>query len=306
MASPQDIRRRGAFHAIERAGLGYCVEGACSFVWEPSFQEAAQWRDELEASYSHYRGLDPADGPGSRPYAGAVYGPISSRRLGRSLGVNLSPPGRSVCTFRCVYCEYRPDAGKVKARWTAPKRVAQDLSIALPRAGCLDSITISGHGEPTLHPRFADVVDAVLGEARGLRPEVPVRVLTNGTGAIREPVRRGLDALDERIVKIDAAPGQINRPVRTEHLGSLIQALSMLREISVQSCFVEGVVSNTGAAAIREWIELIGELQPRRVQVYTVDRRPGSSVVHPVPVAHLEDIAGRLRDATGLEARAFA
>lgn len=291
-------------YRIERASRGYAVMGAEIRVWEPTFREASEWRDELEAPGCRARLLSPAQ-PRSRPFTALVYGPVRSRRLGRSLGVNLSPPGLVVCSFDCVYCEFRRGgAGASGARWPAPADVARALAHALARPRGLDSITISGHGEPTLHPRFAEVVKEVLAEARRARPEVPVRILTNATGALRPDVRHALDLLDERIVKLDAGALRVSRPVG-QPLGGLLAAVSLLRDFVVQACFVEGSVSNTDEETVHEWIELVRELRPRAVQLYTIDRPPARAEVHPVAAAHLGAIARRLERATGIPARAY-
>ncbi len=236
-----------------------------------------------------------------------VYGPLASRRLGRSLGVNFTPPGCRACNFDCVYCEVprqawgEPDG----VWWPTPARISEALEIALPHCGRLDSITISGAGEPTLHPHFEPAVAAVLAHTRRARPRVPVRILTNGTGAVRPEVRAALDRLDECIVTLDADPEAINRPHPSALLGGVIQAVSRLRQVTLQSCFIEGEVSNSGDAAVREWADLVRELRPARVQIYTLSRKPAAHEVWPVSLARLEEIAAVLRARSGIRARVF-
>jgi wyosine [tRNA(Phe)-imidazoG37] synthetase (radical SAM superfamily) len=273
-------------------------------VWEPTFREAADWRDQLEGPGCRTRLLPLGEAP-SRPFPTVVYGPVRSRRLGRSLGINLSPPGVCVCSFDCVYCEFRRGRRPGdRLRWPSPDDVALALADSLPRCGRLDSITISGHGEPTLHPRFDAVVKSLLAEARRARPDLPVRILSNATGALLPGVRHALDLLDERIVKLDAGAARVSRPAG-QPPGALLAALCLLRDFVVQACFVEGVVSNTQEPTVQEWIELVGELGPRSVQVYTIDRPPARAEVYPVPSAQLEAIARRLERATGIRARAY-
>jgi wyosine [tRNA(Phe)-imidazoG37] synthetase (radical SAM superfamily) len=205
-----------------------------------------------------------------------------------------------------VYCEFgrAPSAGSAP-RWPDPQEVASALAGALTRGIRLDAVTISGHGEPTLHPRFAAVASAVLSEVRRARPALPVRILTNGTGAVRADVRRALDGLDERIVKLDAAAERVNRPRRSYPLGAVIQALSLLRDVTLQSCFIEGAISNTDPATVRDWIELVSEISPAAVQIYTIDRAPATAGIRPVSAERLEVIARRLRQHTRAEVHSF-
>ncbi len=244
----------------------------------------------------------------SRPAGAVVYGPLRSRRLGRSLGVNLMPPGCRVCSFGCVYCELpREGASDPDQRaWPTPGAIAEALARALLRCGPLDSITISGNGEPTLHPDFGVAVSCVLTKARRLRPRVPVRILTNGSEAVRPEIRRALDLLDERIVTLDAAAAEIDRPNPGSPLGGLLHGLSLLSDVSVQSCFVDGAVSNVGDDVVREWADLVAEVAPRRVQVYTVNRKPAARDIWPVSVGRLRQIASVLRERAGIRAQVVA
>ncbi|HYB12640.1 MAG TPA: radical SAM protein [Myxococcota bacterium] len=300
-----------SFHRyhIERSEQGYRVVGEGLLIWEPTLIEAVERREELEESgWCHVLLPRPTAGvSSSHDFEGLVYGPVASRRLGRSLGVDLTPPGCRVCSFNCVYCEYatglREDRG---VRWPTPGDVGAALNQALLRTGPLDSITISGHGEPTLHPHFGAVVAAVLAESRRSRPRVPVRILTNGTRVLRAEVRAALDRLDERIVKVDADAERVCRPGHRSPLGAIVASLATLRDVTLQSCFVQGEVGNTSAAALREWADLVAEVRPHGVQIYTIDRPARAFDVRPVSAAELEEIACSLRAWTGIEAQVFA
>ena len=293
-------------HRIERAPIGYRVRGPGILIWEPTLDEARARRDELELG--RWRAAERR-----APLRAAflphemVYGPVRSRRLGRSLGVDLSPPGCRVCSFDCVYCTARdlprPDRA---ARWPEPREVRRAIEAALARRPALDSVTISGHGEPTFHPRFPEVVDVVLGAVAASGVRVPVRILTNGTQAVRAPVRRALDRLAERIVKLDADAARIDRPLAACPPGARLVALGLLRDVTLQSCFVDGVVSNVAPTSVRAWAELVGEIAPRGVQIYTIDERPPAVGIRAVGAAALEEIACELRTRTGIEARVFA
>jgi len=230
-----------------------------------------------------------------------IYGPVLSRRLGLSLGLDLTPVGCRVCNFDCVYCLYpRRRERRERPRWPTPEAVAMSLREALLRTGSLDSITISGHGEPTLHPRFREVVDTILAVARRLRPATPVRILTNGSRAVLPEVRAALDLLDERIVKLDAELERMSG--QGAGYGAILYGLLSLRDVTLQSCFVEGSASNTSENSIREWTDLVAEMRPRGVQIYTIDREPADSDARPVTAGHLARVARRLEERTGIEA----
>jgi wyosine [tRNA(Phe)-imidazoG37] synthetase (radical SAM superfamily) len=230
-----------------------------------------------------------------------VYGPVQSRRLGRSLGLDLTPVGCRVCNFDCLYCVYprRPER-RGRPRWPTPEEVTTSLREALLRTGFVDSITISGHGEPTLHPRFLEVVDAILAVARRLRPSVAVRILTNGSRAVLPEVRTALDLLDERIVKLDAEPERMSG--QGAGYGAILFGLLGLQDVTLQSCFVEGSGSNTNEECIDEWTEIVAEMRPRGMQIYTIDREPADGDARPVKETHLALIARRLKQRTGIEA----
>ena len=291
---------------IERIPAGYLVRGEFVSVFRPTLDEARAAREILESHQRVHRLLPPLPDRSSRPPGSVVYGPVESRRLGRSLGVNLMRPGRTVCSFRCVYCEYaRRQCPYPFGDWPSPGGVTEALTRVLRACGPLDSITISGVGEPTEHPEFEVMVGAILGEARRLCPHVPVRILTNGANTVRPRVRRALDRLDERIVTVDAAPRRVDRTDAQSPLGGIIQGISLLRDFTAQSCFFDGPLSNVDGESVSEWAECLGEMGPRRVQIFTLGRRPAKVDVRPVSRAQLEEIASVLRERTGIDGVVF-
>jgi wyosine [tRNA(Phe)-imidazoG37] synthetase (radical SAM superfamily) len=228
-----------------------------------------------------------------------IYGPVDSRRLGRSLGINFTPAGCRVCDFECVYCDVTESEGNA-GHWPSAGDVGSALSGALYQAGPLDSITISGFGEPTLHPRFGSVLSEVVSQARRARPEVPVRILSNGSGVRRPEVQRALALLDERILAFDAAAEIIDRPHCASHLAEIHAAYEKVDDVTLQSCFVDGKVSNVDPQLVALWVEGVAALAPRAVQVYTIDRAPREGGVEPATRTRLEDIAQVVTDATGI------
>jgi wyosine [tRNA(Phe)-imidazoG37] synthetase (radical SAM superfamily) len=205
-----------------------------------------------------------------------------------------------------VYCEYpRQQCPDPFGDWPTPGAVARALAMALRASGPLDSITISGVGEPTEHPDLEVVAGVILHEARRVRPRVPVRILTNGARLIRPEIRRALDQLDERIVTVDALAESVNRPDPCSPLGGSVQGISLLRDFTAQSCFFDGAVSNVADEAVSEWADRLGEMRPRSAQIFTLGRRAARVDARPVSGAQLEEIACVLRSRTGIEGRIF-
>jgi wyosine [tRNA(Phe)-imidazoG37] synthetase (radical SAM superfamily) len=249
-------------------------------------------------------------------HSGVTYGPIQSRRLGLSLGVNLLPPDRKVCSFNCAYCQYgwtavaRPDAVPADA-WPGVDHVL-DAVDADVRALVLEgtppaAITLAGHGEPTLHPAFEEV-------ARGLRrwrdahaPGLRLAILSNSTTVPDPRIRAALALLDDRCMKLDAAD-----PVTMHRLNGsridpapIVAGLASMDGVIVQALFAgdrEGRVTNLAPAALDSWVDAIARIRPRAVDLYTLDRPPAWGALRPATAAQLGDIAARV-EALGLEAR---
>ena len=249
-----------------------------------------------------------------------VYGPIASRRLGISLGINLMPPDRKVCNFNCTYCQYgwsRLEAdGKLPpiSEWPTRERVVQsvarDLRQRAERRETIDRLTLAGHGEPTLHPDFSALVRDLRAVRDEIAPAVPLAILSNSSTLDRLAIRKALAKLDERHMKLDAGDTDTLRrlngsPVTIEQV---IAGLKGLPDIFIQSMFVtdrQGRLDNTGQETVSHWLAAVVELKPRAVHIYTIDRQPAFPFLRAVPLDRLETIARRVRDA-GLPALTFA
>jgi wyosine [tRNA(Phe)-imidazoG37] synthetase (radical SAM superfamily) len=294
-------------YRVERVGNGYRVIGRDLIVWEESFSQASERRAEFELGRPSYAPLPPLSGrPAEQPH-GIVYGPVVSRRLGRSLGVNITPPGCRVCPLDCVYCEFGGEEKRDRgARWPAPGEIGSAIANRLDRVGELDSVTISGYGEPTAHPRFGAVVAEIVSQVGRQRPALGVRILTNGSQTARESVRRALDLLDERIVKLDASMEAVCRPRSSQMLGRSVAGMCQLSDVTLQCCFIHGSVSNTDDSSVSDWVDTVRVVRPRAVQIYTINHRPADGEIRPVSKDQLEEIACRLRSKTGIDADVFA
>ena len=243
-----------------------------------------------------------------------VYGPVHSRRFGSSLGINVLPVDRKVCSSNCVYCQHG---------WTLPTPTGEPLTRApelladieaafrrLIQAGTrVDCITLAGNGEPTLHP---DLLELVVG-IKALRdthfPHVLVGILSDATQVTRPRVRQALTLLDARYLKFDAGDEttwrRINDPLGQTEFRAMLEALKTLPDIVLQSMFLQGTYDNTDERHLQAWVEAVGDIRPRAVQVYTVDRGTAAPGITEVARGTLQAIADRLTVSTGIPTEVF-
>jgi wyosine [tRNA(Phe)-imidazoG37] synthetase (radical SAM superfamily) len=248
-----------------------------------------------------------------------IYGPVQSRRLGRSLGVNVLPPGLKVCNMNCAYCQYGWTRGPLRSRgqgtgWPSAQAVEAAIETRLACAAGenerIDRITIAGHGEPTLHPTFDEVVNRICKARDRLAPLVRVAVLSNSTMAGAPDVKKGLARLDERYMKLDAGDPFTSAEINgsTMSLMAVADALRALPPVVIQAMFVAdtaGRVDNTSDIAVNLWLAMIETVRPQRVHIYTIDRAPALGTLRPVRRRRLREIAERVHHA-GIPADVFA
>lgn len=212
-----------------------------------------------------------------------VFGPIFSRRLGSSLGVNILPSKGKLCNFDCVYCEcgWNKDGVAQRIFPSLEQIVAafeEKMSFLALEGTVVDSITFSGNGEPTMHPDFPQIIDAVLRCRDRYFPEAKVSVLSNAFLVGRTSVAQALKRVDNPILKIDASRDelirQINRPVGHYSLDETIRALKAFEgNFILQTMFLRSPDFDTAeSGALRKWMDIVRELRPREIMVYTIDR----------------------------------
>jgi wyosine [tRNA(Phe)-imidazoG37] synthetase (radical SAM superfamily) len=243
-------------------------------------------------------------------HEGIIYGPVRSRRLGRSLGINLTPAHLKLCSFNCSYCQYGWSDQSRRAQtpalenWPAPVVVAKAVAAALKtlasQSDRIDRLTLAGHGEPTMHPRFKEVVSAIRKVRDDLAPGVPITILSNASQLHRDDVRDALADIDERYMKLDAGDTATLRSVNGTILpiDQIIDGLRRVPDIIVQSMFVKdrtGRIDNTGDLTIINWVGALERIKPKAVQVYTIDRAPAFPYLQQVPAPRLREIAQRVR-----------
>jgi wyosine [tRNA(Phe)-imidazoG37] synthetase (radical SAM superfamily) len=245
---------------------------------------------------------------------GIIYGPVRSRRLGRSLGINLLPPGRKWCTFDCLYCQYgwTPDpSGALAGHDGLPtlRDVVEALEAALRELAPSPAyLTFSGNGEPTLHPDFPGIVEAVMRVRNRLAPEADLALLSNASLAGEANVRAAVLEIDRPIMKLDAGNEAVfhafSRPAQSVDYGRVVSGLGEIPGITLQALFAAGPSGNLGTEHVEDWVQTVRRIRPRDVQLYTISRPVPCRLIEPAPRGALVDIQGRLSRA-GISAEVF-
>jgi wyosine [tRNA(Phe)-imidazoG37] synthetase (radical SAM superfamily) len=228
-----------------------------------------------------------------------VNGPVRSRRLGVSLGLNLIPARSKLCTFDCPYCECGFNTRRApESRWPSPDEVAHALRRALTRLPTPpDWITFAGNGEPTMHPRFAVVVDRVLAVRAEHAPGARTAALSNGLAAGKPAVREALQSLDARLMKLDPGPMELVNGVRYDG-ARLADSYRALKPYTIQAMVAKGNGWDGGSeASVAAWLPLVVRADPDAVQLYSLDRPPADRTVQNVPRERLEEMARAIRSA---------
>lgn len=242
-----------------------------------------------------------------------IFGPIHSRRLGVSLGVNLMPSDGKVCSFDCIYCEAGYNAqGTGKSGLPSREKVREDLEKKLSdmhyNGDSLDVITFSGNGEPTLHPDFAGVIDDTLALRDRFYPDAKVSVLTNSTRVFDPAVAEALKKVDNNILKLDSAINPtmrlIDAPVSKEFtVERVVEALKQFKGTGViQTMLLRGEhngqhVDNTTPEEVDALIKAYKEIAPKEVMLYSLDRSTPEEKLKKVEKEELDRIADQVREA---------
>ena len=239
-----------------------------------------------------------------------IFGPVHSRRLGLSLGVNLLPTESKLCSFDCIYCECgwnaeHPGARRFNTREDVRTQLAATLRRMVADSTPPDVITFAGNGEPTMHPDFEAVIGDTIALRDALCPAAKVSVLSNATQIHRDSVRRALLRVDNNILKLDSAfdatARLINNPQSPVY--SVRRVVDQMKgfdgHLTVQTMFLRGEfdgqrVDNTTEEEVAAWLRLIGEIRPRQVMVYSLDRDTPCPTLEKVTKEELQAIATRV------------
>lgn len=217
-------------------------------------------------------------------YPSPIFGPVHSRRLGISLGINLMPSDGKVCTFDCIYCECGLNH---EHRPTLPRPTRKEVADALEaklkemsQEGALpDVLTFAGNGEPTAHPSFAEIIDDTIALRNRYCPRAKVSVLSNATMIGRKNVREALMKVENNIQKLDTVSieyiRRVDRPTsRAYNVEKVVENLKLFNgHVIIQTMFLHGRgADNTSEVYVGPWIEALKEIAPESVMIYTIDR----------------------------------
>ena len=242
-------------------------------------------------------------------YDNIIFGPIRSRRLGLSLGVNLLPIESKLCSFDCIYCECGWNADHVgQKRFNSREDVRTMLREVLTRmvgeGTPPDVITFAGNGEPTMHPDFEGVIDDTLALRDELCPSAKVSVLSNATQIHREDVRRALMRVDNNILKFDSAFDAtvqlVNKPQGSYTVERTVELLKKFEgNLIIQTMFLRGEylgkrVDNTTEEEVAAWLKVVERIRPSRVMIYSLDRDTPCPTLERVLREELQQIAARV------------
>jgi wyosine [tRNA(Phe)-imidazoG37] synthetase (radical SAM superfamily) len=240
-----------------------------------------------------------------------IFGPVKSRRLGISLGVNLLPTDSKVCSFDCIYCEcgWNPKKREKKAILPTREEVSAKMEeklLEMTASGELpDVITFAGNGEPTLHPEFEGIIEDTINLRNQLTPKARIAVLSNATMLHKPSVMRALMKVDDNIQKLDSAFEETIRkmdcPSSNFRLADVVENLKQFNgQVILQTMFLRGTfkgetIDNTVEKEVAAWLKLVTEIKPSQVMIYTIDRDTPASGLEKVTVEELQQIGERVR-----------
>lgn len=240
-----------------------------------------------------------------------IFGPVRSRRLGISLGVNLLPIDSKVCSFDCIYCECGWTPRKREKKAILPKRAEvkqkmQEKLIEMKTTGASpDVITFAGNGEPTLHPDFAGIIDDTIELRNQFAPKARIAVLSNATMIQKADVSSALMKIEDNIQKLDSAfPETIEKldcPMVPFDLNRIVENLKAFDgQVIIQTLFIRGEfknqrIDNTTEEEISAWLKLVQEINPKQLMIYTIDRDTPTESLERIPLSEMELIADRVR-----------
>ncbi|MFP3859991.1 MAG: radical SAM protein [Bacteroidales bacterium] len=240
-----------------------------------------------------------------------IFGPVKSRRLGASLGINLLPNDRKICSFNCIYCECGWTDGKSPSYFHPREEVRENLRVKLEEMRVnnqpLDTITFAGNGEPTLHPKFDLIIQDTIGIRNRYFPEAQIAVLSNSTMIHNRKVFTALKRVDQNILKLDSAFEEtvnvLNQPSKDYDHQKTIENLKRFNgQLIIQTMFVKGEYEgthydNTSEKEVDAWLKVLKEINPARVMIYTIARDTPHNGVIAISQQALEAISAKVESA---------
>ena len=247
-------------------------------------------------------------------YSDIIFGPIHSRRLGLSLGVNLLPTQSKLCSFDCIYCEcgfnadHRPKK-HLPTREEVRIALEEKLKDMQKNGPAPDVLTFAGNGEPTAHPHFPEIIEDTLALRDKYFPNAKVSVLSNSTFIHRPAVFEALNKIDNNILKLDTVDEEyvrvLDRPTGHYSIREIIEGMKAFKgNCIIQTMFLKGSykgqdMDNTSDKFVLPWLEAVKEIAPRQVMIYTIDRETPDHDLQKATREELDRIAERIRE-TGI------
>ena len=249
-----------------------------------------------------------------------AFGPIQSRRLGKSLGINVSPTTGKICSFNCIYCEcgWTLEKDLLPDRFFSTKEIVRSIENKL--AQCkedqiqIDSITFSGNGEPTLHPNFHEIIDNLIVIRDSYFPDTPITCLSNASQLTHSNIFSALKKIENPILKLDAVSEtlfqMINRSLTGDSAEKIVNNLRLMEgNFILQSMFLKGkndehYFNNASEPHLTMWLEVVKLLQPRKVMIYSLDRDTAAPGLEKIPPEELITISRKVQD-MGVPAEAY-
>lgn len=242
-------------------------------------------------------------------YPSPIFGPVHSRRLGISLGINLLPADGKVCSFDCIYCEcgfnedHRPTL-PMPTREEVAQKLEDKLQQMKVEGQLPDVLTFAGNGEPTCHPHFAEIIDDTIRLRNTYCPEAKVSVLSNSTMIHRQQVHDALMKVDNNILKLDTIDpiyiNKVDHPNGTYDVNLIIERLKAFNgHVIIQTMFMRGEcqgesVDNTGEEYVGPWLEAVKDIKPQQVMIYTIDRETPTQGLLKATHEQLDEIRDRV------------
>lgn len=238
-----------------------------------------------------------------------IFGPVKSRRLGTSLGINLLPKGRKICNFNCVYCEcgWTTDSADKDIPTRNEIRAALDQKLSMMKMSSqrLNAITFAGNGEPTIHPDFSGIIDDTVELRKRYFPNVRIAVLSNSTMLKEDGIINSLLKVDDRILKLDSAIDStlaiINQSKSALTVDMVVEGMKKFNgRFTLQTLFLKGKIDNhffdnTSNEELSAWYEKVRELRPEKVMIYTFSRETPHPDLEKIPIEKLDSIAEGVR-----------
>lgn len=239
-----------------------------------------------------------------------IFGPVKSRRLGVSLGVNLLPVNKKICTFDCIYCECGFNTEHASAKTLMPEatevlaKLDQVLADMKGKNTAPNVITFAGNGEPTIHPEFEIIIDGTIALRNQYFPDARIAVLSNATLIHKPSVFNALNKVDDNILKLDSGSEnrilQLDQPVAPFSLQTLVNNLMLFKgNLTIQTMFIKGnyqnkSIDNTTEKDVDTWLHLLKKIAPKMVMIYTIERDTPAQGLEKVSLSKLNEIASRV------------